>query len=163
MHLQYFIPSTQLMVERGTRLIQGRLQRGRLGKGSTGCAVGWEVQGGQVVGQQSRPAPLAQQTQPAVPGKTCWRRDRLPSLAFLGFPGGSAGKESACNVGDLGSVPGLGRSPGEENGNSLQYSGLKNSMDFIVPGVAKSWTRLMCKGPGDFSIQSTRWSQVGTW
>ena len=48
---------------------------------------------------------------------------------FLGFPGGSAGKESACNVGDLGSIPGLGRSPGEGKGYPLQYSGLENSMD----------------------------------
>ena len=47
----------------------------------------------------------------------------LPSLQ-LGFPGGSAGKESACNVGDLGSIPGLGRSPGEGKGYPLQYSGL---------------------------------------
>ena len=46
-------------------------------------------------------------------GKICWRRDRLPSPVFLGFPGGSAGKESARNVGKLGSIPGLGRSPGE--------------------------------------------------
>ena len=46
---------------------------------------------------------------------------------LLGFPGGSAGKESACNVGDLGSVPGLGRSPGEGKGYPLQYSGLENS------------------------------------
>ena len=45
-----------------------------------------------------------------------------------GFPGGSDGKESACNAGDLGSIPGLGRSPGEENGNPLQYSCLENSM-----------------------------------
>ena len=56
------------------------------------------------------------------------------------FPGGSDGKESACNVGDLGSIPGLGRSPGEEKGYQLQYSGLKNSMDFIVQGVTKSRT-----------------------
>ena len=41
------------------------------------------------------------------------RRDRLPIPVFLGFPGGSAGKESSCNAGDLGSIPGLGRSPGE--------------------------------------------------
>ena len=47
----------------------------------------------------------------------------------LGFPCGSAGKESACNVGDLGSIPGLGRSPGEGKGYSLQYSGLENPMD----------------------------------
>ena len=45
----------------------------------------------------------------------------------MGFPCGSAGKESACNAGDLGSIPGLGRSPGERNGYSLQYSGLENS------------------------------------
>ena len=45
------------------------------------------------------------------------------------FPGGSDGKASACNVGDLGSIPGLGRSPGEGNGNPLQYSCLENPMD----------------------------------
>ena len=47
----------------------------------------------------------------------------------LGFPGGSEVKASACNVGDLGSIPGSGRSPGEENGNPLQYSCLENPMD----------------------------------
>ena len=72
--------------------------------------------------------------------KILWRRDRLPSPVFLGFPGGSAGKESVCNVGDLGSIPGLGRSPGEGNSYPLQYSGLENSMDCIVNGVAKSQT-----------------------
>ena len=46
---------------------------------------------------------------------------------YQGFPGGSVGKESTCNVGDLGSIPGLGRSPGKENGYPLQYSGLENS------------------------------------
>ena len=59
-----------------------------------------------------------------------------------GFPCGSAGKESACNAGDLGSIPGLGRSSGERKGYPLQYSGLENSMDCIVPGVAKSQTQL---------------------
>ena len=54
----------------------------------------------------------------------------------------SAGKESACNVGDLGSIPGLGRSPGEGKGYPLQCSGLENSMDCIVHGVSKSRTRL---------------------
>ena len=49
---------------------------------------------------------------------------------------------SACNMGDLGSIPGLGKSPGEENGYPLQYSGLETSMDYTVPGVAKSWTQL---------------------
>ena len=59
-----------------------------------------------------------------------------------GFPCGSAGKESACNAGDLGSIPGLGRSPGEGKGYPLQYSGLKNSMDCIFHGIAKSRTQL---------------------
>ena len=53
--------------------------------------------------------------------------DRLPTPVLLGFPCGSAGKESACNVGDLGWIPGLGRSPGERKGSLLQYSGLENS------------------------------------
>ena len=61
---------------------------------------------------------------------------------FLGFPDGSAGKESAYNVGDLGSIPGLGRFPGEEKGFLLQHSGLENSMDCIVHGIAKSQTQL---------------------
>ena len=62
--------------------------------------------------------------------------------AFLGFPCGSAGKESTCNAGDLGSIPGLGISPGEGKGYPFQYSGLENSMDCIVHWVAKSWTGL---------------------
>ena len=59
------------------------------------------------------------------------------------FPCGSAGKESACNAGDLGSISGLGRSPGEEKGYPLQYSSLENSMDCIVHGVTKSQTQLI--------------------
>ena len=59
----------------------------------------------------------------------------------MAFPGGSAGKESAYNTGDLGSIPGLGRSPGKGKGYPLQYSGLENSMDSIVLGVAKSQTQ----------------------
>ena len=51
----------------------------------------------------------------------------------------AAGKESTCSAGDLGSIPGLGRSPGEGKGYPLQYSGLENSMDYIVHGVAKGW------------------------
>ena len=73
-------------------------------------------------------------------GKICWRRDRLPTPVFLGFLDGSAGKESSCNVGDLGLIPGLGRSPGKGKGYPLQYSGLENSMDSVVHWVAKSWT-----------------------
>ena len=67
--------------------------------------------------------------------------------AHKGFPGSSDGKASAYNVGDLGSIPGLGRSPGDGNGNPLQYSCLENPMDrgawwAIVHGVTKSRTRL---------------------
>ena len=65
---------------------------------------------------------------------------RLPTPVFLGFPCGSAGKKSTCNAGDPGSIPGLGKSPGEGKGYPLQYSGLENSMDCIVNGVAKSQT-----------------------
>ena len=58
------------------------------------------------------------------------------------FPCDSAGKESACNAEELDSIPGLGRSPGKGKGYPLQYPGLKNSMDCIVHGVAKSQTQL---------------------
>ena len=62
--------------------------------------------------------------------------------SLLGFPCGSAGKESTCDAGDLGSIPGLGRSPGEGKGYPLLDSGLKNSVDCIVSGVTKSWTQV---------------------
>ena len=67
---------------------------------------------------------------------------------LMGFPGGSEVKASACNAGDLGSIPVLGRSPGERNGNPLQYSCLENPMDgeawwATVHGVAMSRTRLL--------------------
>ena len=115
--------------------------------------------------------------------KNPWRRDRLPTPVFLGFPCGSVGKESVCNGGDTCSIPRSGRHPGEGTGYPLQcswgslvaqlvknppavqetwvpslgwedpldkgkathsglYSGLENSMDCIVHGVAKSWTRV---------------------
>ena len=61
-------------------------------------------------------------------------------LFVMGFPCGSAGKESACNAGDLGLILGLGRSPEEGKGYPLQYSGLENSMACIDHGVAKSRT-----------------------
>ena len=60
----------------------------------------------------------------------------------MGFPCGSAGKGSACNAGDLGSIPGLGRSPGEGKGSPLQCSGLENPMDCTVHGVAETQTQL---------------------
>ena len=69
------------------------------------------------------------------------------STLLMGFPGGSDGKETACNAGDPGSIPGLGRSSGKGNGNPLQYSFLGNPMDrgglwATVHGVTKRWTRL---------------------
>ena len=67
----------------------------------------------------------------------------------MGLPCDSAGKESACKEGDLGLIPGLGRSPGEAKGYPLQYSCLENFMDCIVHGVAKSWT-----GLSDFHFHS---------
>ena len=77
----------------------------------------------------------------------CSRRRILIIIMFLinrsyGFPGGSEVKASACNAGDLGSISGSGRSPGEWNGNPLQYFRLENPMDGEVHGVTKSWTRL---------------------
>ena len=79
--------------------------------------------------------------------KIHWRRDRLLTPVFLGFPCGSAGKESACNAGELGSTRALGRSPEEGNSNPLQYSCLENFMDRgasqpTVNGVTKSQTQL---------------------
>ena len=87
-------------------------------------------------------------------GKIHWRRDTLPTPVFLSSPCGSSGKESPCNMGDLDSIPGLGKSARERNGYSLHYSGLENSMDCIAHGVSKSWTRL-----SDFHLH-IRWPFV---
>ena len=73
--------------------------------------------------------------------KKCFPSNQLKPMLDC-FPCGSAGKEFTCNVGDLGSIPGLGRSPGEGKGYPLQYSGLEKSLDYIVHGGAKSRTRL---------------------
>ena len=72
---------------------------------------------------------------------------KSPHPSQGGFPGGSDGEESACSMGDLGSIPGWGRSPGGEHGNPLQYSYLEKPMDrgawqVAVHGVAKSQTQL---------------------
>ena len=64
---------------------------------------------------------------------------QLPNSAA---PDSSVGKESACNVGDPGLIPGSGRSPGEGKDYPIQYSGLENSMNYTVHGLTKSWTRL---------------------
>ena len=81
--------------------------------------------------------------------RKCDRTDSvlILSLHIKGFPGGLEGKASACNAGDLGSIPGLGRSPGEVNGTPLQYSCLENPTDgeawkAAVHGVAEGRTRL---------------------
>ena len=74
------------------------------------------------------------------------------------FPHGSAGKESTCNVGDLGSIPGLGISSGEGKDYPLQNSDLENSMDCIGHGVTKSWTRL-----SDFHFQGRVWFLARCW
>ena len=74
-------------------------------------------------------------------------KGKVTPSSILGLPCGSAGKESTCNAGDPGSIPGLGRSPGEGRGYPLQYSGLENSMDFH--GVTKSQTQL-----SDFHFQA---------
>ena len=67
------------------------------------------------------------------PFTSSWGGSKITGVYWLvGFPDSSVGKESACNVGDLGLIPGLGRSPGEGQGYPLQYSGLENSMDCIV-------------------------------
>ena len=73
-------------------------------------------------------------------------------LLFMGFPGGSDGKESACNVGDPGLIPGLGRSPGEGNSNLLQYFCLENPMDrrawqATIHGAAKMTLNHLCSLP----------------
>ena len=80
-------------------------------------------------------------------GKFPWRRDRLPTPVFLGFPGGSDSKEYTCNLGDLGLIPGLDRSPRGGHGKPLQYSCLENpygqkSWQAIVHEVAEGQTQL---------------------
>ena len=71
----------------------------------------------------------------------CWRRESLPTPVLLGFPCGSAGKELACNVGDLGSIPGLGRSPGEGKGYPLQYSWVSLVVQLVknLPAMWETW------------------------
>ena len=78
--------------------------------------------GASLVAQSVKNPPTMQETQVPFP----LRRDKLPTLVFLGPSGGSDSEESACNVGDLGLIPGLGRSPGGGHGNPFQYSSLEN-------------------------------------
>ena len=76
-------------------------------------------------------------------GKIHWRSDRLPTPVFLGFPRGSAGKESACNAGDLSSVSGLGKSLGEGKSYTFQYSwaSLVTQLVKNPPAMWKTWVR----------------------
>ena len=107
------------------------------------CILQQIIFGASLIAQLVKNPPAMQETQVnSWVGKIHWRRERLPTPVFLGFPCGPAGKESTCNVGDLGLIPGLGRSPREGKGYPLQYSGLENSMECIVHGVTKSQTRL---------------------
>ena len=95
--------------------------------------------GASLVAQLVENPPAMQETQLRFLGqKIRWNRDRLYPPVFLGFPCGSAGKESACNVGDLGLIPRLGRSPGEGKGYPLQYSGLENFTDCSPGGQSQT-------------------------
>ena len=75
--------------------------------------------------------------------KIPWRRDRLPTPVFFGLPCGSAGKESTCNAGDLGSIPGSGRSPGEGIGYPLQYSWAPLVAQLVknLPAMQETWVQ----------------------
>ena len=90
----------------------------------------------------------------------------IQTLELLGFPGNSASKESTCNAGDPGLIPGLGRSLGERKGYPLQYSGLENSVDYTVHGAAKSLTRLsdfhLSGGQEDRMPLMPHWLPAGT-
>ena len=91
--------------------------------------------------QLVRNLPTVQETPVGLLGREAPPEKGLAAhSSVLGFPAGSAGKESACNVGDLGSIPGLGRSPGEGKGHPPQCSGLESSVDRIVRGVSESGT-----------------------
>ena len=102
---------------------------------STGEGIGYPLQysWASLVAQMVKNLPAMQETRfDSWVGKIHWRRDSLLTPVFLGFPGGSGGKESACNVGDLSSIPGLRRCPGGGNSCPLQYSGLENFKDCII-------------------------------
>ena len=104
-----------------------------------------------LIAQLVKNPPAMQETPVQFLGQKDSLEKRQATPVFLGFPCGSAGKESACNVGDLGSIAGLGRSPGEGKGYP-QYSGLENSMGCTVHGVTKSRTCL-----SDFDFHTTNW------
>ena len=89
-------------------------------------------------------------------------RESMLSIRAWGLPWWLSGKESTCKAGNLGSIPGLGKSPGEKNGNLLQYSCLGNPMDtgawgFTVHGAAKIWTRL---NNNNYNLNPRCWSKL---
>ena len=104
------------------------------------CIIGVSM-----VAQLVKNSSAMQETPVRFLGKISWRRDRLPAPVFLGFPGGSDGEDSARSVGDLGSIPGLGRCPG---GTKIptpvflpgEFHAQKSLVGYIVHGVAKSQT-----------------------
>ena len=96
-----------------------------------------------LIAQLVKNPPAMQETSVRFLGrKIHWRSNRLSSQVFLGFPCGSAGNEFACSMGDLGSILGLGRSPGEDKGYPLQCFGLENFIYYTVHGVSNSQTQL---------------------
>ena len=104
------------------------------------------LQGLRLEAKNQTPSPLPLPYSQALSTNSLYRLQEAQTaglyFVLLGFPDGSAGKESTCNAGDLGWIPGLGRSPGGGNGYPLQHSGLENSMNCMVHGVAKSQTPL---------------------
>jgi len=98
---------------------------------------------GSLIAQLVKNPPAMQETRVRFRGwEDPMEKGKATHSSILGLPCGSAGKESARNAGDLGLIPGLGRFPGGGKGYPLQFSGLENSKDCIVHGVAKSQTRL---------------------
>ena len=104
---------------------------------SPGEGIGYPLQysWASLVAQLVKNLPAMQET---WVGEFPWRRDRLPTPGFLGFPSSSDGKESTCNGGDLGLIPGLRRSPGGGHGNPIQYSCLENPHDQRNPAGCSS-------------------------
>ena len=94
-----------------------------------------------LVAQLLKNLPAMQETLVQVwVGKICWRRERLPTLVFSGFPGGSAGKESTRNAGDLGWEDLLEKGKATHSSILALENSTENSMDCIVQVVAESWT-----------------------
>ena len=154
--LQYFGHLMQRTDSLEKTWILGKIE-GRRRKGLQDKIVGWHHR---LNGSEFEQAPGDGERQESLVCCSPWGHKELDTTEQLNNAGDSEVKASACNAGDLGSIPGSGRSPGEGNGNPLQYSCLENPMDggawwATVHGVAKSWTRL-----SDFTF-TFRLSQQG--